>query len=184
MTVASDLCRCGGAPLKIPPILGVQQIFSKNYRKRTPLAFAYTRPYMAPRCYFHSDIPPGPSNTKRMALKKTQGGRRRRHRPRRAIAYIFSYIGENKIATPLGVFSARFRGRWVRGCMRHATTAFGLLVHRFGMISVGLQTRDLLKLIFGTPNWGYFEESAATSAQIRGHSHRQHPLYFLESKGF
>ena len=30
MTVASDLCRCGGAPLKIPPILGVQRIFSKR----------------------------------------------------------------------------------------------------------------------------------------------------------
>ena len=30
MTVASDLCRDGGAPLKIPPILGVQRIVSKN----------------------------------------------------------------------------------------------------------------------------------------------------------
>ena len=28
MTVASDLCRCGGAPLKIPPNLGVQRILS------------------------------------------------------------------------------------------------------------------------------------------------------------
>ena len=51
MTVASDLCRCGGAPLKIPPILGVQRIFLKYYRKRTPLALGYTRPYMTPRCY-------------------------------------------------------------------------------------------------------------------------------------
>ena len=70
MTVASDLCRCGGAPLKIPPILGVQRIFLKYYRKRTPLALGYTRPYMTPRCYFHSDIPPGPSKTKESALKK------------------------------------------------------------------------------------------------------------------
>ena len=30
MTVASDLCRSAGAPLKIPPILGVQRIFSKS----------------------------------------------------------------------------------------------------------------------------------------------------------
>jgi len=70
MTVASDLCRCGGAPLKIPPILGVQRIVLKYYRKRTPLALGYTRPYMTPRCYFHSDIPPGPSKTKESALKK------------------------------------------------------------------------------------------------------------------
>ena len=31
MTVASDLCRCGGAPLKIHPILGVQ-FQKKNHR--------------------------------------------------------------------------------------------------------------------------------------------------------
>ena len=30
MTVASDLCRSAGAPLKIPPILGVQRIPSKS----------------------------------------------------------------------------------------------------------------------------------------------------------
>jgi len=157
-------------PPRNTPDFGGPTIFSKNYRKKTPLAFDYTRPYMPPRCYFHSDIPPGPSNTKRMALKKTQGGRRRRHRPRRAIAYIFSYIGENRIATPLGVFSARFRGRWVRRCMRHATAKLGSLVHRFNMISVGLHARENSKLFFGLfwtpPNRGYFEGGAATSAQI------------------
>jgi hypothetical protein len=141
MIVASDLCRGGGAPLKIPPIMGVQRIFSNKYRKKTPLAFGYTRPYMPPRCYFHSDIPPGPSNTKRTALKNPQGGRRGRDRPRRAFAPFFSYIGENEITSPLGVFSARFRGRWVRGCIGHAIAAFGLLVYRFGMISVGQHAR-------------------------------------------
>ena len=30
MILASDLCRSAGAPLKIPPILGVQRIFSKS----------------------------------------------------------------------------------------------------------------------------------------------------------
>ena len=30
MTVASDLCRSAGAPLKIPPISGVQRISSKS----------------------------------------------------------------------------------------------------------------------------------------------------------
>ena len=30
MIVASALCRSAGAPLKIPPILGVQRIFSKS----------------------------------------------------------------------------------------------------------------------------------------------------------
>ena len=157
-------------PPRNTPDFGGPTIFSKNYRKKTPLAFDYTRPYMPPRCYFHSDIPPGTSNTKRMAPKKPQGGRRRRHRPRRAIAYIFPYIGENRIATPLGVFSARFRGRWVRGCMRHATAKFGSLVHRFNMISVGLHAREFFEIVFWSfldpPNRGYFEGGAATSAQI------------------
>ena len=36
MTVASDLCRGGGALLKIPPILGVQKSFSKKSRACTP----------------------------------------------------------------------------------------------------------------------------------------------------
>ena len=31
MTVASDLCRGGGVPLKIPPILGVQFRKEKNH---------------------------------------------------------------------------------------------------------------------------------------------------------
>ena len=30
MTVDSDLCRSTGVPLKIPPLLGVQRIFSKS----------------------------------------------------------------------------------------------------------------------------------------------------------
>ena len=172
MIAASDFCRSGGAPLEIPPILGVQRFFRKitEKRPRWRSIIGTTRPYMPPRCYFHSDIPPGPSNTKRMALKKPQGGRRRRHRPRRAIAYIFSYIGENRIATPLGVFSARFRGRWVRRCMRHATAKLGSLVHRFNMISVGLHAREFFEIVFWSfldpPNRGYFEGGAATSAQI------------------
>ena len=78
-------------PSKYPRFWGSkQQVLSKYYRKRTPLAFDYTRPYMPPRCYFHSDIPPGPSNTKKGALKIHQGGRRGRDRPRRAIAPFFS----------------------------------------------------------------------------------------------
>jgi len=44
MIVASDLCRSGGAPLKIPPILGVQRIFFEKIPKNAPLAFDYTRP--------------------------------------------------------------------------------------------------------------------------------------------
>ena len=54
-----------------------------------------------------------------------------------------------EIASPLRVFSALFRGRKVGGCMRHATAKFGSLVHRFGMIMVGLHARDFSKLIFG-----------------------------------
>ena len=92
---------------------GFFQIISKN----TPLAFDYTRPYMPPRCHFHSDIPPRPPNTKKMALKKPQGGRNGRDRPCRAMAPFFWYIGENEITSPLGVFSARFRERCVCGCI-------------------------------------------------------------------
>ena len=88
MTVASDLCRSGGASLKKN-----QRIFSKNYRKITPLAFGYTRPYMPPRNYFHSDIPPRPPNANKSALKKTQGGRRGRYRPRRVIVIAPSFFG-------------------------------------------------------------------------------------------
>ena len=36
MTVALDFCRCVGAPLKNTPDFGVQRIFSKYYRKRSP----------------------------------------------------------------------------------------------------------------------------------------------------
>ena len=156
-------------PSKYPRFWGSNDFFEKLPKKDPAGVRLYSALY-APRCYFHSDIPPGTSNTKRMAPKKPQGGRRRRHRPRRAIAYIFSYIGENRIATPLGVFSARFRGRWVRRCMRHATAKLGSLVHRFNMISVGLHARENSKLFFGLfwtpPNRGYFEGGAATSAQI------------------
>ena len=128
-------------PSKYPRFWGSNDFFEK-LPKKTPLAFDYTRPYMPPRCYFHSDIPPGPSNTKRMALKTPQGGRRGRDRPHRVSAHFFSYIGQIEITSPLGVFSTRFRGRWVSRCMRHATAKFGSLVHRFGMISLGLHARD------------------------------------------
>ena len=40
MTVASDLCRCGGAPLKIPPIFGVHRIF-QNIAEKGPLQKSY-----------------------------------------------------------------------------------------------------------------------------------------------
>ena len=48
MIVASDLCRSGGASLKIPPILGSNGFFEKN--TENTLTFDYTRPYMPPRC--------------------------------------------------------------------------------------------------------------------------------------
>jgi len=40
MTKASDLCRYGGAPLKIPPIFGVQRIF-QNITEKGPLQKSY-----------------------------------------------------------------------------------------------------------------------------------------------
>ena len=40
MTVASDLCTSGGAPLKIPPILGVQRVF-QNITEKGPLQKSY-----------------------------------------------------------------------------------------------------------------------------------------------
>ena len=49
--------------------------------------------------------------------------------------------------------------------MRHATAKFGSLVHRFGMISVGLHARDFSKLIFGlfwTPKIGGILRGAPT----------------------
>ena len=119
-------------PSKYPRFWGSNGFLRKKIPKKTSLAFDYTRPYMPPRCYFHSDIPPGPSNTKKNALKKPQGGRRGRDRPRRAIAYFF-FIHWRKTISP---------APWARGCIRHATVAFCLLVHRFGMISVGLHARD------------------------------------------
>ena len=49
--------------------------------------------------------------------------------------------------------------------MGHATEKFGLLVHRFSMISVGLHARDFFSKL-DPQNRGYFEGGADTSAQI------------------
>ena len=93
-----------------------------------------------------------------------------------------------EITSPLRVFSWRFRERWVRRCMRHATAKFGCLVHRFGMISVGLHAHEFIEIDFWSfldpPYRGYFEGGAGNSAQIWGDRHRENPPYFLEPKGF
>ena len=45
---------------------------------------------------------------------------------RRVSAYFFfRTLVKNEITSPLRVFSARFWGRWVSRCMRHATAKFG-----------------------------------------------------------
>ena len=141
MTVASDLCRCGGAPLKIPPILGVQRIFSKNYRKRTPTEIIPNRstkePNFAVACLIHV-LTQHPRN---LQLKTRRGllisicpmyGKKGAETLRRV---------KIKITSPLRVFSWRFGERWVSRCMGHTTAKFGSLGHRFGMISVGVLFR-------------------------------------------
>ena len=54
--------------------------------------------------------------------------------------------------------------------MRHAAVKFGSLVHRFGMISIGLHAREFFEMFFfvflDPPNRGYFEGGAGISAQI------------------
>ena len=55
---------------------------------------------------------------------------------------------KNEITSPLRVFKGGFRGRWVRRCIRHATAKFGSLVHRFGMISIGLHAREIFEIDF------------------------------------
>ena len=54
--------------------------------------------------------------------------------------------------------------------MRHATAKSGSLVHRFGMIPVGLHAREFFEILFWSfldpPNRGYFEGGAGISAQI------------------
>ena len=54
--------------------------------------------------------------------------------------------------------------------MRHTTAKFGSLVHRFGMISIGLHAREIFEIDFWSfldpPNRGYFEGGAGISAQI------------------
>ena len=44
--------------------------------------------------------------------------------------------------------------------MRHATAKFGSLVHRFGMILVGLHARDFIILEIGPPKSGVFLRGA------------------------
>ena len=44
--------------------------------------------------------------------------------------------------------------------MRHATAKFGSLVHRFGMISVGLHARDFFSSEIGPPKSGVFLRGA------------------------
>ena len=82
----------------------------------------------------------------------------------------FRTLVKNEITSPLRVFKGRFRGRWVRGGMRHATAKFGSLGHRFGMISVGSHAREFFEIDFWSfldpHNRGYFEGGADPSAQI------------------
>ena len=75
-----------------------------------------------------------------------------------------------EITSLLRVFKGSFRGRWVRRCIRHTTAKFGSLVHRFGMISIGLHAREIFEIDFlsflDPLNRGYFEGGAGISAQI------------------
>ena len=140
MAVASSLFRSGGAPLKIPPVLGVQRIFSKKYRKKLAGVRSYSALY-APPLLFPLGYTPRTFEHKKNALKKLRGAGEAEIGLVGPLRTFFWYIGENEITSPLGVFSARFRGRWARRCIGYATAALGLLVHRFGMISVGLHAR-------------------------------------------
>ena len=90
---------------------------------------------------------------------------------RRVSAYFFfRTLVKNEITSPLRAFKGIFRERWISRCMRHATAKFGSLIHRFGMISVGLHARELFEIDFWSfldpPNRGYFEGSVGISAQI------------------
>ena len=70
-----------------------------------------------------------------------------------------------KITSPLRVFKGGFREHWVSRYVRHTTAKFGLLVHRFGMISVGLHARDFFRNL--TPQiGGILRGGAGISAQI------------------
>ena len=141
MIVASGLCRGGGAPLKIPPILGSNGFFEK-LPKKDP---AGVRLYSALFAFSTRVYPKDPRKPKKSALKNLRGAGEAEIGLVGPLLTFFSYIlGENEITSPLSVFSARFRGRWVSGCIGHATAAFGLLVHRFGMISVGLHARPCI----------------------------------------
>ena len=66
--------------------------------------------------------------------------------------------------------------------MRHATAKFHLLVHRFGMISVGLHAREFFEINFrpflDPRNRGYFEGGADTSAKnLRRQSSSASPIF-------
>jgi len=68
MIMTSDMCRGGGGTLT--SILVVQRILLKYLSRKT---FDYTRPYMPPRCYLHSDIPLKPPYTRKMHFKLLRG---------------------------------------------------------------------------------------------------------------
>ena len=70
-----------------------------------------------------------------------------------------------EITSPLRVFSWGFRERWVSRCMRHTTAKFGSLVHRFGMIPVGVLFRYYFEKIRWTPKPGVFLRGAPSHLQ-------------------
>ena len=73
MTVSSDFFRCVGAPLKNTPDFGVQRIFSKYYRKRTPTGIIPNRwtkePNFAVVCLIHLLT----QRSRNLALKTRRG---------------------------------------------------------------------------------------------------------------
>ena len=111
MIAASDLRRSGGAPLKIPPIWGVQRFFRKITEKRPRWRSIILGPICPPVAISTRIYPQVLRTPKGWHLKNLRGAGDADIGLVGPFAYIFSYIGENRIATPLGVFSARFRGR-------------------------------------------------------------------------
>ena len=67
-------------------------------------------------------------------------------------------------------------------CMRHSTAKFGSLVHRFGMISVGLHARDFFKI--GPQNRGIFRVAPAHLHKSEATVIENTPNISLNRKGF
>jgi len=96
-------------PSKYPRFWGSNGLFRKNTGKKAAGVRLYSALYALPLLFPLGYTPKTPEHQK-SALKKTQGGRRGRDRPRRAIAPFFGTLEKTKSPVPWAFLVRDFEG--------------------------------------------------------------------------